>query len=91
MAIETDLRMQMQQGAFTVHSSGVPLNMMAEARHWLTKYTIPAKSVRVIAQQLDLIGFRLGDLFPDLANLARELPKLTRNFSCRILRGSVGF
>lgn len=73
MAIETDLRMQMQQGAFTVHSSGTPLNLMGDCRHWLRKYVIPARCVRSMARQLDLLGFRLGDLFPDLGNLAREL------------------
>ena len=73
MAIETDLRMQMQQGAFTVHSSGTPLNLMDIGGKWLRKYVIPAKCVRSMARQLDLLGFRLGDLFPDLGNLATEL------------------
>jgi len=73
MANETDLRMQVQQGAFTVHSSATPLNLMSDCDQWLKKYVIPAKCVRSMARQLDLLGFRLGDLFPDLGNLAREL------------------
>jgi hypothetical protein len=73
MAIETDLRMQMQQGAFTVHSSRTPLNVLGESDRWLRKYEIPAACVWPLARQLDLLGFRLGDLFPDLGNLAREL------------------
>ena len=63
----------MQQGAFTVHSSGTPLTMIAECGMWLRQFVIPANHVSAIARQLDLLGFRLGDLFPDLGNLAREL------------------
>jgi hypothetical protein len=73
MAIETDPRMQMQQGAFTVHASGTPLNRMRGCGQWLRQYVIPFRCLPLMAQQLDLLGFRLGDLFPDLGNLAREL------------------
>lgn len=73
MAVETDLRMQMQQGAFTVHSSRTPLNLLGGSDRWLKKYEIPAECVWSLARQLDLLGFRLGDLFPDLGNLAKEL------------------
>jgi hypothetical protein len=73
MAIETDLRMQMQQGAFTVHSLGTPLNRIAGCDEWLRQYMIPKAQLPSMARQLDLLGFRLGDLFPDLVNLAKEL------------------
>jgi len=73
MAIETDMRMQMQQGAFTVHASDTPLNLMPNYNEWLRKWVIPAEYIRAMARQLDLAGFRLGDLFPDLGNLAKEL------------------
>jgi len=73
MAVETDLRMQMQQGAFTVHASGEPLNRMADCQDWLRKYVIPLQSLPSMAWELELLGFRLGDLFPDLENLAKEL------------------
>jgi hypothetical protein len=73
MAVETDLRMQMQQGAFTVHASDEPLNRMAGCSEWLRQFIIPASSLPVVAHELEVLGFRLGDLFPDLGSLAQEL------------------
>jgi FRG domain-containing protein len=71
--IETDARMQVQQGAFTVHASEEPLDRLAGSQYWLRKFTIPTESKASIAWELSLMGFRLGDLFPDLGNLAAEL------------------
>ena len=78
MAVEIDLRMQVQQGAFTVHSSDDPLNQMAGCQDWLKKIVIPSKTLSPLARELDLAGFRLGDLFPDLDNLATELRGIHR-------------
>jgi hypothetical protein len=73
MAVETDMRMLMQQGAFTIHASEQPLNHMDGCGEWLRKYLIPADRLARMAWELEILGFRLGDLFPDLANLATEL------------------
>ncbi len=73
MAVETDLRMLMQQGAFTVHSSETPLDLMDGCDDWLCKYIIPRDSVRRVAWEVKLLGCRLGDVFPDLDGLAGEL------------------
>jgi len=40
---------------------------------YLTHITIPAQSVKRVAFELDVCGFRKGDIFPDLGNLAAEL------------------
>lgn len=72
-AIETDPRMQVQQGAFTVHSSDLPLNKIKGSENWLRQFIIPVKDVHTIARELDLMGIRLADLFPDLDHLATEL------------------
>jgi hypothetical protein len=76
MAAERDLRMFVQQGCFTVHSSREPLNERADRDKFLTQIVIPSKCIRQFAQELDVAGFRKGDLFPDLANLAEELKGL---------------
>ncbi|HEX7315052.1 MAG TPA: hypothetical protein VF297_14085 [Pyrinomonadaceae bacterium] len=78
MAVETDLRMQMQQGAFTLHSSNKALNLMPGCEEWLQKYVIPITALPTVARELDLLGFRLGDLFPDLGSLAEELKGVHR-------------
>jgi hypothetical protein len=75
MPLETDLKMLTQQGAFTVHVSDEPLYEMSGCGEWLKKLIIPAENVPGVAIELDVLGFRLGDLFPDLQNLAKEISK----------------
>jgi hypothetical protein len=73
MASEIDYRMFVQQGCFTIHSDQAPLNSKPGHHQYLTYLVIPAQSVRRFAAEIDVSGFRRGDLFPDLANLADEL------------------
>lgn len=74
MATETDQRMFVQQGCFTVHSpSAPPLQNWNEIGDILWKFVIPKRRVGDFARELDILGFRQGDIFPDLENLAGEL------------------
>jgi hypothetical protein len=73
MAAETDLRMFVQQGCFTIHSDQTPLEKRQQSEAYLSGITIPAKYVRHMASEIDVCGFRKGDIYPDLANLATEL------------------
>ena len=78
MAVEADTRMQMQQGAFTVHSSSTPLNLLADSDKWLRRFTVPTKCVSTLRRELRLLGYRADYLFPDLEALAKELKMLIR-------------
>jgi hypothetical protein len=78
MAVESDIRMQVQRGAFTVHGSPTPLERLEGSDRWLRKFLIPREAVPHIASDLRLLGVGLADLFPDLHNLARELRALHR-------------
>jgi hypothetical protein len=73
MAAERDVRMFVQQGCFTIHSDQTALDQRKHHDEYLTKLTIPARYVRRLAFEIDVCGFRKGDMFPDLANLAEEL------------------
>lgn len=74
MATETDVRMFVQQGCFTVHSPDAdPLQRSDLTEGLIWKLVIPRGSVPRFARQLDNLGFRQGDLFPDLEHLATEL------------------
>jgi len=73
MASETDQRMFVQQGCFTVHSADLPIEEIQLPEHVLTKVKIPAECVQQLSFDVELCGFRRGDLFPDLQNLADEL------------------
>jgi len=70
--IETDLRMLIQQGAFTVHSSSRELDRLKDSDCWLRQLLIPRECKISIAKELDILGIRRADLFPDLENLARD-------------------
>ena|GEM_PF-1009449 len=73
MAAEADLRMFVQQGAFTIHSYRRPLNRRPGHEEYLSALIIPAERVKDLAFQIDVCGFRKGDIFPDLEHLAAEL------------------
>lgn len=73
MAAEHDLRMFVQQGCFTIHSDPTPLDVRPGHEEYLSKLIIPKDSVREMAHQIDICGFRKGDIFPDLQNLSDEL------------------
>ena len=73
MAAEQDMRMFVQQGCFTIHSNQAPLNSLEGSEKFLEKVIIPAECIWFVAQQVDVAGFRKGDIYPDLGNLAIEL------------------
>jgi hypothetical protein len=72
MAAETDIRMFVQQGCFTIHSYQGPLNKREGHENYLSALLIPAQKVRELAFVIDVCGFRKGDIFPDLEHLAQE-------------------
>jgi hypothetical protein len=73
MAAERDIRMFVQQGCFTIHSDRTDLDVRPDANQYLERWDIPADRVKRMAHEIDACGFRRGDIFPDLANLADEL------------------
>jgi hypothetical protein len=73
MAAEKDVRMFVQQGCFTIHSDRTALDKRNGWERYLSQITIPAQYIRQVAFEIDLCGFRKGDIFPDLGNLAGEL------------------
>lgn len=74
--LETDLKMLTQQGAFTVHVIDTPLNQLPNCSDWLKRVIIPAQGVAGMARELDVLGVRLADLFPDLQSLAKEITNM---------------
>lgn len=74
--LETDLRMLAQQGAFTVHVTDDPLEKLPGCDEWLKKIVIPAASIPRIAFELDVLGIRIADMFPDLHHLAIEITNM---------------
>lgn len=78
MAIEHDPRIQLQQGAFTIHSNRMPLNLLPGSETWLRKLVIQGGDVAGFLNELDILGIRKANLFPDLTSLASELKSYHR-------------
>lgn len=75
MASETDMRLFVQQGCFTVHSCRQALNRKHGNSEFLHPIVIREKNAARMAAQISACGFRQGDIFPDLGNLATELKR----------------
>lgn len=73
MAIEHEARIQLQQGAFTIHSDRTPINLLPGCDAWLHKFVIRADDVPEFCAELSALGMRKSNLFPDLPSLASEL------------------
>jgi hypothetical protein len=73
MASETDQRMFVQQGCFTIHSANTALDQIDLPSGVLTKLIIPSLKVRELSFDIEILGFHRGELFPDLENLSNEL------------------
>jgi hypothetical protein len=73
MAAETDRRIFVQQGCFTVHTNSTSLEAVVNASQFLDRLVIPAANIKAISEELLLCGFRKSTIFPDLTNLSEDL------------------
>ena len=79
LATESDSRMFVQQGVFTIHRQADQSLIDHRLRAaYLAKIVIPGESKRKIAKELKILGIREGDVFPDLEHLASELKKAAK-------------
>jgi hypothetical protein len=56
MAAETDLRMFVQQGCFTIHSDPTPLNRTKGYGRFLDALVVPTDAIKDLAQELAACG-----------------------------------
>lgn len=73
LADVSDIRIFVQQGAFTVHGDRTALEQISGASAFLDRFVIPADATADVARALRASGLRRGDIYPDLANLALEI------------------
>jgi len=69
---EVDVRMLVQQAAFTLHAEGTALTEIGGEKI-LARYEIPAASKKHVRDRMAWLGFRAATVYPDLENLAAEL------------------
>ena len=70
--IENDMRIYVQQSAFTLHNTDRKLEDI-KLQHLLHRYIIPAECKSRIARELHLLGITISHIYPDAENIAREL------------------
>jgi hypothetical protein len=76
MADEADLRMLLQQGAFTIHSTGSQnIDLDPRFARCLLKVVVPQDRTPALVQQLQACGFRESGVYPDLDHLADEIAR----------------
>jgi hypothetical protein len=73
MAHDFDMRIFVQQGCFTIHSSRIALNKRVGHKRFLFPLIIEAENAGNMADQVFAAGLRKGDIYPDLGNLATEI------------------
>ena len=76
LAPRTDRRMAAQLGNYTLHGNRDPLESHPAASRFLARVVMPETSHDRINSDLSVSGIRLSSLFPDLANLAREITEI---------------
>ncbi len=68
-----DMRMMLQQSAFTIHDNRSPLETQDKAHAYLKKIIVPTEHKDTIKNELEILGIRRSTLFPDLDSLAKDL------------------
>lgn len=73
LGVELGMRMQVQQGAFTIHGTPKPLECHAEAGRFLTKVWLCGGQDGEIARLLRYSALTRSVVFPDLDHLAGDI------------------
>src|SRR5262249_32320136 len=68
-----DVRMFVQQAAFTLHADGTPLSEIGANPPFLAMLEVAAFAKRELRSRLAWLGFRAANVYPDLVHLAAEL------------------
>lgn len=71
--LELDLRMLVQWGVYTIHSTNKPIEDFPNYCDFAAEICIPAEDRNALRQALKIAGFLRSRLFPDLQSLAEDL------------------
>ena len=70
---EVDVRLMVQQSAFTIHGAGTPLNEYRDPTAFLMEWLVPPEAKDHLREELRLFGFSKASLFPDIDHLSEEI------------------
>ena len=72
-APQVDRRLVAQQGLFTIHNCGIPLEQQDGYKELCIEFRIPSTAKGTLKKDLNALGINEMNLFPDLDNLAYYL------------------
>ncbi|REG08462.1 FRG domain-containing protein [Pelolinea submarina] len=75
---EINPRMLNQMSVFTIHGNGIALEDLPDKDNYLRRIRIKKESKAKIYEQIDLLGIRESNLFPDLDRLSSYLKKIVK-------------
>ncbi len=70
--VEYNMRIYTQQSAFTVHNSLIKLSNL-KVPDLIYRFIIPAGKKEKIYNELKICGITLGNIYPDIEHIAKEL------------------
>lgn len=88
-AYHNDAQQMVQHSCFTIHGNVDPLENHGEADQFLAKLVIPSGNKQEIRMALARLGIRRDLLFPDFANLAREIKESDNLFPAKRVSDSL--
>lgn len=74
---QLDIRHLVQESAFTIHGSEIPLNELPSYEEFLIRYEVSASAKHNLRDMLNRLGINSANLFPDLEHLARQVSEMT--------------
>lgn len=73
---QSDLRMTLQMGRFTMHGDPTPLEQHVDSQKYLEKVIIPESARAEMLEDMKCLGINRASLFPDLHHLAQHIAGL---------------
>jgi hypothetical protein len=72
-ALELDLRMLVQQSAFTIHSTSADLRTVPRTAKQLRRFVVPQSRKATLREWISLAGTETATVYPDLTGLATSI------------------
>ena len=76
---EVDVRLMVQLSVFTINGYRIAIDNLPSSDEFLWKFKVPKDAKKNIQKELQQIGIRLSNIFPDLEHLSEEIRQKTFN------------
>lgn len=74
---EVDIRLMVQLSVFTINGYRIAIDDLPSSDKFLWKFIVPTDAKKNLRKELQRIGIRLSNIFPDLEHLSEEIRQTT--------------